>query len=45
VDLVESDAVAPVFDRVFSQDQVPDALTRVGEGLSQGNVVITIGNE
>jgi hypothetical protein len=30
---------------VFSQDQVPDALTGIGEGLSQGNAGITIGNE
>jgi NADPH:quinone reductase-like Zn-dependent oxidoreductase len=45
VNFVESGAVTPVIDTEFTLDQVPDALTYLGEGHTQGNVVISIKGE
>lgn len=41
-ELLETGKVAPVIDRVYPLNQVPDALRYFGEGHAKGKVVITI---
>jgi NADPH:quinone reductase-like Zn-dependent oxidoreductase len=41
-DLLESGEVAPVIDRRYTLDQVPEALQYVGEGHARGKVVIAV---
>ena len=41
-DLLESGDVAPIIDRRYPVDEVPEALRYFGEGHVQGKVVITV---
>jgi NADPH:quinone reductase-like Zn-dependent oxidoreductase len=38
----ENGEVTPVIDRIYGLDDVPDAMTYVGEGHARGKVVITV---
>jgi NADPH:quinone reductase-like Zn-dependent oxidoreductase len=41
-ELLESGKVAPVIDRRYTLDNVPEALQYVGEGHARGKVVIAV---
>jgi NADPH:quinone reductase-like Zn-dependent oxidoreductase len=41
-ELVESGKVAPVIDRTYSLNEVPEAIRYLEEGHAQGKVVITV---
>lgn len=41
-ELVEAGKVAPVIERTYPLDQVPEALWYVGKGHAQGKIVITV---
>lgn len=41
-EVLETGNVAPVIDRRYALDDVPDAIRYVEEGQARGNVVITI---
>ena len=41
-DLIEAGKVAPVIDKSFPLDELPEALRYYGEGRSRGKVVITV---
>ena len=41
-ELLEAGKIAPVIDRVYPLEEVPDALRYFGEGHAKGKVVITM---
>ncbi len=42
IELLEAGKVAPVIDRRYPVDEVPEALRYLGEGRARGKVVITV---
>jgi NADPH:quinone reductase-like Zn-dependent oxidoreductase len=43
--LCESGEVVPVIDRVYSLEEVPEAMRYFGEGGAKGKVVITVAED
>jgi NADPH:quinone reductase-like Zn-dependent oxidoreductase len=41
-ELVEAEKVAPVIDRQYELSEVPEALRYLGEGHTQGKLVIAV---